>query len=127
MGRLAIATLAIAMLVVTAGAHADREGDLAFAEELSSYLKCQSFVETERTCQLLYRGLVLNTSRRDNEWKVGIVSVPIGFLVTVIESRCVTVHDIRLAPPRFADLSLATGRFYASRRECIEERSLPES
>ena len=119
--------LTFLVLGVSRGAHADRATDLAFAEELSQYLNCQSFVETSRTCQLLYRGLVLNTDRQDDEWKVGIVSVPIGFLVTVIESRCVTVHDVRISPPRFADLSVATGRFYASRKECIEDKALPES
>lgn len=116
-----IVLAALLTMTVCSGARADRSSDAEFAMELARYLNCEATSSERRLCQLVYRGLSINTSRDGDTWKVGIISVPIGFLITVIESRCVTVHDVRTDPPRFADLSIASGLFYASRRDCIAD------
>jgi hypothetical protein len=119
--RKTTALAAVLCMAVSTGAWADQSSDVAFAAELARYLRCDATTPLRRQCQLVYRGLSINTSRNGDAWKVGLISVPIGFLVTVIESRCVTVHDVRVDPPRFADLSIASGLFYASRKDCIED------
>ena len=112
---------AVVGFAASTSAKADAEADRAFASELTRYLKCTSAAPEKRMCRLVYRGLNINTQRDGDTWKVGVLSVPIGFLLTVIESRCVTVHDVRTHPPRFADLSLASGLLYTSRQECIDD------